>query len=124
MSMYNSLQGLVIVGICSAVLTVLVLSDINVPFITEYRNATIILLVLGFSMCSFGAMGYILVKSTFSPITLVGSFLGVLAIVIGVLGSLNKAIPFIHGKHQAFAAIAIIILLKVILARIQLYFLK
>lgn len=122
--MYNSLQGLIISAIFALMLLVLVFSGISVPFISEYRNATIILLVLGFLMCTLGAMGYILAKSTFSLLTLVGSFLGVLAIVIGALSFFNKPIPFLHGERQAFIAIAVIILLKVILARIQLYVIK
>ncbi|WP_366924511.1 hypothetical protein MFMK1_001490 [Metallumcola ferriviriculae] len=122
--MYNSLQGLIISGIFALMLLALVFSGTSIPFISEYWNATIILLVLGLFMCTFGAMGYILAKSTFSPITLVGSFLGVLALVIGALSFFNKTIPFLHGERQAFIAIAVIILLKVILARIQLYVIK
>jgi len=124
MSMYNSLPGLITAGALSVMLTVLVFSRNSIPFITEYRNATIILFVLGLLMCTLGAMGYILTKSVFSPVTLAGSLLGVLAIAIGVLAILNKPIPFLQDERQAFMVLAGIILIKVILARIQLFVLK
>lgn len=124
MQVYNSVQGYVIVVILSLGVVITSLTSRNIPYISNYRVATFILLILGFLMCTLGAMGYAISKNLLSPLTLIGAILGILALIIGILTVFNKNVPFIHGQREAFILLTIIICLKILLTRIHLFLIK
>ncbi|KUO51051.1 MAG: hypothetical protein APF76_16275 [Desulfitibacter sp. BRH_c19] len=124
MQVYNSFLGFVIMGIISFGVVLVGLTNVFIPFMLNYRAATFILLISGFLMCTLGAMGYVMSKNLFSPFTLTGTILGVLALIISILTIFNKNVPFIHGQREAFITLAIIILLKIVLTRIHLFVIK
>lgn len=85
----------------------------------SYRTLTIAITLFGVMMCTAGSVGYFVARAPLHPLTILSSGLGLVALSIGVLTLLNLSIPLISTDRSAFYAVALIILVKFLVARIH-----
>lgn len=89
------------------------------PFVTDDRSALIALAVVGMAMCAFGITAATREPSGWlRPLTIVGVLLGTLAVVAVVMLLLGRKVPLADGYRTAFSYLAILILIKWVLATI------
>ena len=113
---YVLLGGL---GILASLLVWAVLSSREIPLISGDRAAFFTLLIIGFAMCSFGALSNIQPNEWLHPMNLIGITLGSLAVLLGVAVLTGIELPLVSGDRAAFITLAIIISSKVVLARMH-----
>ncbi|MBI1279882.1 MAG: hypothetical protein GC179_17270 [Anaerolineaceae bacterium] len=107
----------VILGILAVVLVYSVVTGNNVtmPVISTDRAALIALLVLGIAMCSVGGIGSSISQYGWShPVTIIGSILGVLTLLIVLAVLLGIQLPLITSERAAFLFVTGIIVTKVV----------
>ena len=105
---------LAVLGIVAAVVIFFVLTNRPLPLLTTDRAALITLVILGFAMCTIGGSGKAF--STYgwnSPLTITGSILGVLVLLVLGARLLNISLPLIVDDRAAFVAVAVIGITKV-----------
>ena len=111
-STWNSPLGVAILGIVAAVLIVVVLTErhTNLPLISEYRGAFVVLLLIGIAMCSFGPLGSVFTTPDGwrQPMNLIAIVLGVLALALVVPVFTGVQVPLIADERAAFIALAVI----------------
>lgn len=110
-----------VVFITSSILGLIVLwlglSGNKFLFITDTRSAAITLVSIGFLMCSTGALSQFITKAPAHPLTILGYLIGTVLLVILLTQIFNWNIPFIKDSQNALITIAILILVKVVIAR-------
>lgn len=105
-----------VLGIIAAILIFFVLTNRPLPLIADDRAALIVLVIIGFAMCTVGGSGKAF--STYgwaSPVTIIGSGLGVLVLLLAGARLLNISLPLIVDDRAAFVAVVVIGLAKVII---------
>ncbi len=105
-----------VLGIIAAILIFFVLTNRPLPLIADDRAALIVLVIIGFAMCTVGGSGKAF--STYgwaSPVTIIGSGLGVLVLLLAGARLLNISLPLIVDDRAAFVAVAVIGVVKVII---------
>ncbi|MBI5671152.1 MAG: hypothetical protein HZC41_24410 [Chloroflexi bacterium] len=103
-----------VLGILAAILIFFVLTNRPLPLITSDRAALIALVVIGFAMCAIGGSGRAI--STFgmtSPVTIIGSALGLLVLLVAGARLAGVNLPVIVDDRAAFVAVAVIGVVKV-----------
>ena len=111
--------GVGILGIVAALLVFAVLTDRPLPLISSDRAATIVLLALGFTMCAVGSLRNIQPNEWTHPANVVAAVLGGLALLLGTAVLLGISVPLISSDRTALVILAIIVLTKVVLARLH-----
>lgn len=86
-------------------------------FIRDTRTAVIVLGVVGFLMCVFGAIGIFVTKAPAHPLTAAGYVLGSLALLISLSQLFRFKIPLFSDPKSALTMITIIIIIKIVIAR-------
>ena len=112
----------VLLGILAAGLVAAVLSNTNaqLPLVSNDRAALLALGVLGLAMCITGGIGIILpLRGWKDPITIIGSILGALVLVLVIAIFAGISLPLIATDHDAFIVLAGIGILKVIVMAID-----
>ncbi len=114
----NAVSQLVpaVLGLIAAVLIFFVLTNRPLPLIADDRAALIVLVIIGFAMCTVGGSGKAF--STYgwaSPVTIIGSVLGVLVLLLAGARLLNANLPLIVDDRAAFIAVAVIGVAKVVI---------
>jgi hypothetical protein len=106
-----------IVGVLlSLAITVSTAAGLKLPLITDDRLAVLALVIVGFAMCMAGGSaraigGYGMTH----PVTILGSLIGVLALLIGASVLFSFRLPLIADNRTALFVLAGIILLKVVM---------
>ena len=118
MSDFNSFPVFLVVGIVVLILSVLALTGNKVPLITDFRSLTIVIVVLGMLMCTFGRIGYVISNNPMSFSSIAGVILGIIALLIGFMKVCNIKIPFVKGDKETFILVLLIIIIKVIIMQI------
>ena len=95
------------------------LTGAKLPYISGSRATLLMLAAAGFAMCSFGAIGDFIGKAPAHPLTIAGYLLGALALFIGIVHIANLKVPYLSDHKTAFALLAIIIVVKFIIARLK-----
>ena len=101
-------------GLLAAGLVFMVLTGRDVPIVGNGAGALLALGIIGMAMCTLSGIGS--VQSTLGwthPLTIAGSILGVLALLIVVLPLLGVQLPLVADTRSAVLALTIIMLVKV-----------
>ena len=112
-------MGVGILGIVAALHVFAVLTNRPLPLISGDRAATVVLLVLGFVMCATGSLRNIQPDEWIHPLTVVAALLGGLALLLGLAVLVGIGVPLVPNERAAFVILAIIVLTKVVLARLH-----
>jgi hypothetical protein len=101
-------------GLLAAALVFMVLTGRDVPIVGNGAGSLLALGLIGIAMCSLGGIGT--VQGTLGwthPLTIIGSILGVAALLVVVLPLLGVHLPLIADTRSAVLALAVIMLVKV-----------
>jgi hypothetical protein len=101
-------------GLLAAALVFMVLTGRDVPIVGNGAGALLALGIIGIVMCTLGGIGT--VQSTLGwthPLTIIGSILGVAALLVVVLPLLGVHLPLMADTRSAVLALAVIMLVKV-----------
>ncbi len=115
----NSIIALVL-GVLAVGLVFLVLTGRDVPIVGNGSGALLALGIIGMAMCTLSGIGT--VQSTLGwthPLTIIGSLLGVAALLVVTLPLLGVRLPLIADTRSAVLALAIIMLIKVSLMGVE-----
>jgi hypothetical protein len=112
----SSTNGIItlVLGLLAAGLVFLILTGRDVPIVGNGAGALVALGIIGIAMCTLGGIGT--AQSTLGwthPLTIIGSILGVAALLVIVLPLLGVQLPLIADTRSAVLALAIIMLVKV-----------
>jgi hypothetical protein len=112
----SSANGIItlVLGLLAAALVFMVLTGRDVPIVGNGAGALLALSLIGLTMCTLGGIG--MVQGTLGwthPLTIIGSILGVAALLVVVLPLLGVHLPFIADTRSAILALAVIMLVKV-----------
>jgi hypothetical protein len=115
-TMTSSSSGIIslVLGMLAAGLVFMVLTGRDVPIVGNGAGALVVLGLLGIAMCTMSGIGS--VQGTLGwthPLTIIGSILGVAALLVIVLPLLGVQLPLIPGTRSAVLALAVIMLVKV-----------
>jgi hypothetical protein len=101
-------------GVLAAGLIFMILTGRDVPIVGNGAGALLALGVIGIAMCTMSGIGS--VQGTLGwthPLTIIGSILGVAALLVIVLPLLGVPLPLIADTRSAVLALAVIMLVKV-----------
>ncbi len=103
-----------VLGLLAAGLVFMVLTGRDVPIVGNGAGALLALGIIGIAMCTLSGIGS--VQSTLGwthPLTIAGSILGVLALLVVALPLFGVHLPLIADTRSAVLALAVIMLIKV-----------
>jgi hypothetical protein len=114
--MTSSTNGIItlVLGVLAAGLVFMVLTGRDVPIVGNGAGALVALGLIGILMCTMSGIGS--VQGTLGwthPLTIIGSILGVAALLVIVLPLLGVHPPLIPDSRSAVLALAVIMLGKV-----------
>ena len=112
----SSTNGLItlVLGVLAAGLVFMVLTGRDVPIVGNGAGALLALGLIGLAMCTLGGIGT--VQSTLGwthPLTIIGSILGVAAVLVVALPLFSVRLPLVADTRSAVLALAVIMLVKV-----------
>jgi hypothetical protein len=112
----SSANGLItlVLGLLAVGLVFMVLTGRDVPIVGNGAGALLALGLIGIALCTLGGIGT--VQSTLGwthPLTILGSILGVAALLVVVLPLLGVHLPMMPDTRSAVLALAVIMLIKV-----------
>jgi hypothetical protein len=112
----SSANGLItlVLGLLAAGLVFMVLTGRDVPIVGNGAGALLALGLIGIALCTLGGIGT--VQGTLGwthPLTILGSILGVAALLVVVLPLLGVHLPMMPDTRSAVLALAVIMLVKV-----------
>ena len=112
----SSANGIItlILGLLAAGLVFMVLTGRDVPIVGNGAGALLALGVIGLAMCTLSGIGPTQSALGWThPLTIIGSILGVAALLVVVLPLLGIHLPLIADTRSAVLALAVIMLVKV-----------
>ncbi len=112
----SSTNGIItlVLGLLAAGLVFLILTGRDVPIVGNGAGALVALGIIGIAMCSLGGIGPTQSALGWThPLTIVGSILGVLALLVVALPLLGVRLPMLPDTRSAVLALAVIMLVKV-----------
>ena len=115
-TMTSSTNGIItlVLGALAAGLVFMILTGRDVPIVGSGAGALLALGLIGIAMCSLGGIGPTQSALGWAhPLTIAGSILGVLALLVVVLPLLGVQLPLIADTRSAVLALAVIMLVKV-----------
>lgn len=89
----------------------------SIVFIKDARSAVIVLGIIGFLMCIFGAIGVFVTRAPAHPLTIAGFILGLLAVLTALIHIFRFKVPILNDPRSALTIMTIIIIIKIIIAR-------
>jgi hypothetical protein len=112
----SSTNGIIslVLGLLAAGLIFLILTGRDVPIVGNGAGALLALGLIGIAMCTMSGIGT--AQSTLGwthPLTIIGSILGVAALLVVVLPLFGVRLPLIPDTRSAVLALAVIMLVKV-----------
>ena len=112
----SSANGIItlVLGRLAAGLVFLVLTGRDVPIVGRGAGALLALGIIGIAMCTLGGIGP--TQSALGwmhPLTIIGSILGMLALLVVALPLFGVQLPLIADTRSAVHALAVIMLVKV-----------
>ena len=115
-TMTSSTNGIItfVLGLLAAGLVFLILTGRDVPIVGNGAGALLALGVIGIAMCTMSGIGSVQGSLGWThPLTIVGSILGVAAVLVVVLPLLGIYLPMMPDTRSAVLALAVIMLVKV-----------
>jgi uncharacterized membrane protein required for colicin V production len=115
-TMTSSANGVItlVLGVLATGVVFMILTGRDVPIVGSGAGALLTLGIIGIVMCTLGGIGS--VQGTLGwthPLTIIGSILGVAALLVVVLPLLSVQLPLIPDIRSAVLALAVIMLVKV-----------
>ena len=115
-TMTSSANGIItlVLGLLAAGLVFMILTGRDVPIVGNGAGALLALGILGMAMCTLSGIGS--VQSTLGwthPLTIIGSILGVAALLVVVLPLLGVRLPMMADTRSAVLVLTVIMLIKV-----------
>ena len=112
----SSSNGIItlVLGVLAAGLVFMVLTGRDVPLVGNGAGALLALGLIGLAMCTLGGIGT--VQGTLGwthPLTIIGSILGVAALLVVALPLFGVHLPLVADTRSAVLALAVIMLVKV-----------
>lgn len=117
--MVKMLPLYLIAGLAGAIAFFCGFTGKKILFITDARSAVITLAAVGFLMCSLGALSPFVTKAPLHPFTITGYVLGSLALLAGIVQLFNLKVPVLSNPKTALIIIGVIIIIKIIIARLS-----
>jgi hypothetical protein len=112
--------AIAVLGLLAALLVVAVLSGRKLPLLSSDRAALFALIVIGMAICSQGGLGRISATGAWAhPLAILGYLCGAAILLIGLFALFGKPLPPLANFHQAFLAVTVIAVFKVILSTIH-----
>ncbi len=112
----------VVIGVLAVLATLLVLAvltNTELPVLTEMRAIFIAVAVLGFAMCAVGPLTHMRgVQEWLLPENIVGALLGVLAALLIVFELFEVRFDLIPDARAATIALAVVLVAKLLIALI------
>ena len=103
-----------VLGLLAAGLVFLILTGRDVPIVGNGAGALLTLGIIGMAMCTLSGIGTAQATLGWThPLTIIGSILGVLALLVVALPLLGVHLPLIPDTRSAMLALAVIMLVKV-----------
>jgi hypothetical protein len=103
-----------VLGLLAAGLVFMVLTGRDVPIVGNGAGALLTLGIIGIAMCTLGGIGPTQsVLGWTHPLTIAGSILGVLALLVVALPLFGVHLPLIADTRSAVLTLAVIMLVKV-----------
>jgi hypothetical protein len=101
-------------GVLAAGLVFMVLTGRDVPIVGNGAGALLALGIIGIAMCTLSGIGTVQGKLGWThPLTIIGSILGVAALLVVALPLFGVHLPLIADTRSAVLALAVIMLVKV-----------
>ena len=101
-------------GLLAAALVFMILTGRDVPIVGNGAGALLALGLIGIAMCTLGGIGPTQSALGWThSLTIIGSILGVLAVLMVALPLLGVQLPLIADTRSAVLALAVIMLVKV-----------
>ena len=107
------------IGVLALILVLAQLNDSPIPFISGDREAFFALAIIGFAMCAFGMYASGELYGWLDPFRIVAIVLGVLNLVLVGAIFFQIQLPFISDVQTAFLVLAVLILIKFVIANGQ-----
>ncbi len=109
-----------VLGISAALLVFFVLTGRQVPIVGNEGGALLALGIIGMAMCALGGIGPVQATLGWNhPLTIVGSILGVAALLIVILPLIGVRLPMIADARSAVLTLAVIMAVKVVLTGVS-----
>ncbi len=103
-----------VLGLLAAGLVFLVLTGRDVPIVGNGAGALLALGLIGIAMCTLGGIGPTQTALGWAhPLTIVGSILGVLALLLVALPLFGVRLPLVTDTRSAVLALTIVMLVKI-----------
>jgi hypothetical protein len=114
----TSVTILISIGLTTlaAWLTYGVLTGRKIPMISGDRAALLALFVIGFCMCAVGISRVSATGQWAHPLTIIGYFLGVLALLVAAAGYFSFRFLFVHDPRGAMIAVGVLMAAKLVLS--------
>ena len=112
----SSTNGIItlVLGVLATGLVLMVLSGRDVPIVGNGAGALLALGLIGIAMCTLSGIGTAQATLGWThPLTIAGSILGALALLVIVLPLLGVHLPLIPDTRSAVLALTVIMLVKV-----------
>jgi hypothetical protein len=106
-------------GLLAAGLVFMVLTGRDVPIVGSGAGALLALGLIGIAMCTLGGIGTVQGALGWThPLTIIGSILGVAALLVVTLPLFGVQLPLIADTRSAILTLAVIMLVKMALSGI------
>ena len=112
----SSSNGIItlVLGVLAAGLVLMVLTGRDVPIVGNGAGALLALGLIGLAMCTLGGIGTVQGSLGWThPLTIIGSILGVAALLVVALPLLGVHLPMMPDTRSAVLALAVIMLVKI-----------
>jgi len=116
-SMNKTLPIYLISGIIGLISLYAGLTGQKILFVNNPRTALITLAIVGFMMCSTGALAPFITNAPAHPLSLLGYTLGIIAMIIALNQIFNWGIPYISDPKNGLIVLSVLIVVKIVIAR-------
>jgi hypothetical protein len=102
-----------VLGLLAAGLVLMVLTGRDIPIVGNGAGALLALGIIGIAMCALGGIGSVQPTLGWThPLTIAGSILGVVALLVVALPLFGARLPLLADTRSAILALAVIMLVK------------
>lgn len=109
--------AVLVLGLAAAAVTLVGLSDLQVPLLRSLRTDIILLAVLGMAMCAQGGIGRVAAMDQWwHPLSIMAYVLGGMILLVTTVALAGIQMLFARDERQALIAIAVMAGLKIVVS--------
>lgn len=105
---------LIVLAVLSAVIVFIAWRGTTIPLLSNLKISLVIFLLLGMAMCTQGIGRVATAGQWTHPLSIMGYLLGALMLILSLNVFFNMRMPLISTPQQAFLAIAILLVAKLV----------